>query len=341
MPIDEPIESVSEVARANDDDIEDGAVLQTRKRARLVQPGPRRQERLESARKALSNWCQTLWNTAYSHCVWGPDVLLLDTVLTKLASRARIKTVSDIKNEVPEWLWADDYGDVVLKLLEPIDSAWHEENERKKMENKAKRAKISADKKVKREEDRLEKSRQATEERRAPLAHHLGGPGYPGSYALGHAYHPSSHTYHLSPTLYAHAYHPSTHIYHPSSHVYHPSSHVYHPSTEAYHPRLVPSTEAYQSGTEAYQPGTEAYQPGTEVYQPSTHTYQPSQAYDTSVQPQQSGFSCFPLATRSDMGSVYSYSSTPQAGSTGMFHSFQLPPGNLHSIVNNLSNPPC
>lgn len=76
----------------------------------------------------------------------------------------------DIKNEIPEWLWADEYGDtLVLRLLEPIDMAWHEENERKKekKKKKAKRAKVSADEKVKRDEDRLTEARQATVQRRA------------------------------------------------------------------------------------------------------------------------------------------------------------------------------
>jgi hypothetical protein len=296
VPIDEPIEPASEVARTNDDDIADGPVLKTGKRARPIQPGPRRQERLESARKALSNWCLTLWNAAYSHCVWGPEVLLPDTVLTKLASRARIKTISDIKNEVPEWPWADEYGDIVLKLLEAIDSAWHEENERKKVEKKAKRAKISAGNKVKREGDRLDTAQQ--ERGLASLAHHPSGPSYP-----------SSQTYSPSSAVSVHMYDASTYAYHPTTNMYHANSQIqfYDPSTEAYHPRLVPSTEAYY---------------------PSTQAYQPSQAYDTSVQQQQSAFSCFSLEAHSGARSEHSYSSTPHAGSsTGAFNSFQLAHG--------------
>jgi hypothetical protein len=149
------------------DDIQviDELTPQTGKRVR--QPGCRRQERLEAARNVLSNWRRSVWKVQYSHCIWGPEILLPDTVLTKLASRAKIKTVSDIQREIPEWLWTDEYGDIILRLLEPIDLAWHEETERKKEENKAKRAKVTADKKVKREEDRLAKARQATVQRRA------------------------------------------------------------------------------------------------------------------------------------------------------------------------------
>ena len=147
--------------------------LQTGKWARAMRPpGCRHEEHLGAARNALSCWCQTIWKTEYSHCIWGPEVLLPDTVLTKLASRARIKTISDIKNKVPEWLWVDEYGKAVLKLLEPINAAWHEENKHKKAENKVKCAKVSADKKVKQEEDRLVKAQQATVQCRASQGVH-------------------------------------------------------------------------------------------------------------------------------------------------------------------------
>jgi len=48
-----------------------------------------------------------------------------------LASRARLKTVSDIKEEIPEWLWADKHSGDILKALEPIDLAWEEDNARR------------------------------------------------------------------------------------------------------------------------------------------------------------------------------------------------------------------
>jgi hypothetical protein len=93
-----------------------------------------------------------------------------DPLLTKLATCAHLKTLSDIKNEIPEWQWADEYGEEVLTLLAPIDVAWHEENKQMKAENKAKRARVSAENKAKRYEIQLAQLRQATAKRRAEAA---------------------------------------------------------------------------------------------------------------------------------------------------------------------------
>jgi len=130
-------------------------------------PGSRRKERLEACRNVLMDWRHKTWQNDFKDCVWGPNVLFSDTILTKIANRARIQTLDDIKKEIPEWIWADEYGDAVLKLLEPIDTSWREENDRKKAENKAKRAKVSAEKKAIRDEERLAKAREATVQRRA------------------------------------------------------------------------------------------------------------------------------------------------------------------------------
>ena len=108
------------------------------------------------------NWRHKTWRAHYKDCIWGPDVLLPDPVLTKIAARGRIQTVCDIKEKIPDWIWAEEYGEAVLKLLEPIDQSWREENERKKAENKAKRAKVSAEKKAIRDEERLAKVREST-----------------------------------------------------------------------------------------------------------------------------------------------------------------------------------
>ena len=86
----------------------------------------------------LMNWRYKTWQTDCKDCVWGPNFLLPDTILTKIATRARIQMLCELKEELPEWIWADEYGKSVLKLLEPIDRLWHEENEQKKVENKAK-----------------------------------------------------------------------------------------------------------------------------------------------------------------------------------------------------------
>lgn len=284
-PISETVDDDEQMGDVADGPL-DGPALQTGNLKRVWRPGCRRQKRLEAARNSLSNWRQTIWKVEYSNCIWGPEVLLPDAVLKKLASRARIRTVSDIKDEVPEWLWVDEYGDVVLKLLEPIDSEWYKENEKQKEDKKAKRAKTTADKKVKREEDRLEKSRQATLERRASLTTQTTQTtqAYPGPSTQAYAaYHPNTHAYA--------AYHPSTHAYaayHPNTQTYYPSTQTYaaySPSTHAYAAYHMPSTQAYT----AYHPSAYAYA----TYHPST------QAYDPSIQQQKSVFTC-PLIAHSD-----------------------------------------
>jgi hypothetical protein len=91
-------------------------------------------------------------------------------VLTKFAARSRLQTVADIKEEAPEWGWVDEYGDEILKLLQPIDQAWHKENEKKKAENKAKHARVTEENRVRRYEERLASARQETARRRAAAA---------------------------------------------------------------------------------------------------------------------------------------------------------------------------
>ena len=154
--------AAQQIEESSDDDQVNN--LHATKRTR--RPGPRQKERLEASRNALMNWRHKTWKAAYTDCIWGPDVLLPDPILTKIATRARIQTISDIKNEMPEWIWVDEYGEAVLKLLEPIDQSWREEIEQKKAENKAKRAKTSAEKKAIRDEERLAKARESTAQRR-------------------------------------------------------------------------------------------------------------------------------------------------------------------------------
>ncbi|KAI9512673.1 P-loop containing nucleoside triphosphate hydrolase protein [Russula earlei] len=144
--------------------------LQATKRAR--HPGARRKERLEACRNALMNWRQKTWQAGYKDCIWGPNVLLPDPILTKIATRTQIRTLCDIKEGIPEWIWADEYGEAVLKLLEPIDRSWCKENEQKKAENKAKRSKVSAERKSIRDEERLAKARASTAQRRVASSSH-------------------------------------------------------------------------------------------------------------------------------------------------------------------------
>jgi superfamily II DNA/RNA helicase len=110
--------------------------------------GDRRAERLETCRKALADWREQVWNRDFLDCTFGVEAILPDMILTKLATHARLQTLQDIKNDTPDWVWMDEYGDEVLQLLAPIDKAYHEENEKQKTEARAKKAKVTVEKRI-------------------------------------------------------------------------------------------------------------------------------------------------------------------------------------------------
>lgn len=156
-----------QVGEVDESHIEDGASGKNSLSTSHKEPGCRRAERLESCRNTLTSWRTRTWVANFKLCAWGPEALMADTVLTKLASRARLKTIVDVEREIPEWSWVGRYGEEVLALLATIDAAWHEEKEQEKAEKKAKRKRISAEEKEKRDALRLVQRRQATAQRKA------------------------------------------------------------------------------------------------------------------------------------------------------------------------------
>ena len=117
--------------------------------------GPRRGDHLEACRNALKNWRLETWKRDFKRTILTPDVILPDKVLSKLASQARIKTPDLVKEEIPGWVLANRYAEAVLKILEPIDTGWVEKAERDREEKRAKRAKQSAENKVRWDENTL------------------------------------------------------------------------------------------------------------------------------------------------------------------------------------------
>jgi hypothetical protein len=90
---------------------------------------PRRGDRLQACRKALKSWCLEAFKRDFKHSILYPKVVFPDKILKKIASQARLKTLSDIKKEIPDWDWADEYGQPMLDLLASIDNSWTEESE--------------------------------------------------------------------------------------------------------------------------------------------------------------------------------------------------------------------
>lgn len=129
--------------------------------------GPRHGDRLKACRNALGSWRREIWTRDFRRSGLMPEAILPDKILSKLATQARLKTLDLIMEEVPGWILANRYGEDVLKVLEPIDRGWIEEAEQKREENKVKRAKQSAENKIRREENARAARRRASDERKA------------------------------------------------------------------------------------------------------------------------------------------------------------------------------
>lgn len=111
-------------------------------------PGPRRTERLTNCRNAIIKWRSHTWLENYSDCAWGPNVLLPDAVVTKLATRSHISTVEEMKEEVPDWDFVDTYGSIVLEIIQEADGLWKEDHERVLQGKKDVRKRGSLEKKI-------------------------------------------------------------------------------------------------------------------------------------------------------------------------------------------------
>ena len=84
--------------------------------------GPRREERRAACRDFLLKWRVDCWLKNHKDEVWGPEVLLSDKVLTKLAATASLQTKEDIRDEVEGWWFWERYAQEVLDGLKVIDA---------------------------------------------------------------------------------------------------------------------------------------------------------------------------------------------------------------------------
>lgn len=137
-------------------------------KAKDKQPGARRAEHLADCRKALQDWRQQTWRNKFSSCAFRDTTLLPDKNLTTLASRASIKTVTDIHHEVPDWPFADMYGEDVLNILASVDARHRILKEQAKAERKQQQD--DARRKATEEKDRVKRQKR------------LGQPLYPFPY---------------------------------------------------------------------------------------------------------------------------------------------------------------
>lgn len=75
--------------------------------------------------EALVHWRSTKWEDEYSHCPWGPEGLLPDTVLTAFVSHGLWRNISDVKGSkltaAIRWMWLEDHGQELLDLANNVN----------------------------------------------------------------------------------------------------------------------------------------------------------------------------------------------------------------------------
>ncbi|KAH9965470.1 P-loop containing nucleoside triphosphate hydrolase protein [Russula dissimulans] len=69
------------------------------------------------------------WRRDYGLCAWGPNVLLAEPVITKLAMNASLSSLEDVKHEVPDWDFASKYGTDVIEVIKGADELWKRDHE--------------------------------------------------------------------------------------------------------------------------------------------------------------------------------------------------------------------
>jgi hypothetical protein len=83
----------------------------------------RRDQHLKDARALLTNWRDNMCATIYRRRPWGPEQLLADTVLTKIATWARLRTSDDLV-DAAGWspTHAAKHGLEILAMLADLDT---------------------------------------------------------------------------------------------------------------------------------------------------------------------------------------------------------------------------
>jgi hypothetical protein len=90
--------------------------------------GQRRGDRLQHCRKVIERWRSQCWHQHYEGSAWGPRALMSDPIVTKLATHTHIKTLENLRMEVPEWDFALRHGTDVLAIIRDADSRYKQQN---------------------------------------------------------------------------------------------------------------------------------------------------------------------------------------------------------------------
>ena len=131
--------------------------------------GPRRAQRLADCRNFLTEWRQDCWEKNYHDHLWGPSIILPDHLITKFASSAWVKSVEDVRRELGDWMWIDEYSGEVLEGLGAVDRKYEEVRQAKERERQRQKAEQEAEREKKKEEARRqrEEQKEQTKKRKA------------------------------------------------------------------------------------------------------------------------------------------------------------------------------
>ncbi|KLO06377.1 P-loop containing nucleoside triphosphate hydrolase protein [Schizopora paradoxa] len=155
-----------------------------KKRTRNAIPENRSKDWLQEARDALVEWRRNLKLRQYPRSILSEEALLPDNVLSKLATKARLRSIVDIIEETGgNWALVDRHGDEVLAVLKAIDesrntkkaelaAANREAAKQKRADDKAKRQQLEAEEQKKREAA-LQQQRDTQEKRVSDLQRRL------------------------------------------------------------------------------------------------------------------------------------------------------------------------
>ncbi|KAI0085962.1 P-loop containing nucleoside triphosphate hydrolase protein [Irpex rosettiformis] len=113
----------------------------------------RTNERLKNIKTVLVALREEAWRKDYTGTMLMPVNLLPDDLLSTLASEAKVRTMNDIKQAVPSWIFAEELGPLALTRIEKADSAWLKVNDSvKKQRADARKAETARKKPAKDEE---------------------------------------------------------------------------------------------------------------------------------------------------------------------------------------------
>ncbi|KAJ3765420.1 hypothetical protein FB446DRAFT_603595, partial [Lentinula raphanica] len=91
-------------------------------------------EHLSQVRACLATWRDTTFKSIYIEQPWGPHGLLPPSVLTAIATKARLHTVEDLIT-IAGWgrTFAQKHGEEVLALVSSLDHEHHATIEQEKI----------------------------------------------------------------------------------------------------------------------------------------------------------------------------------------------------------------